>query len=88
MLLLGRVESKAHCMARALYFVVKNQTGWHVKLNGQQYGPYSSQAIAMKAALAAAQKAGEMGHEAFVVVQGADNQFRTEWTYGRDAYPA
>jgi hypothetical protein len=74
-------------MARAQYFVVKNQSGWHVKLMGEQYGPYSSQAVAMKAALSAAQKAGELGHEAQVVVQGPDNLFRTEWTYGTDPYP-
>ncbi len=69
-------------MARAQYFLVKNQSGWCVKLMGQQYGPYSSQEVAMKAALAAAQKAGEMGHQAEIVVQGPDNKFRTEWTYG------
>lgn len=75
-------------MARAQYFVVKNQSGWCVKLMGEQYGPYSSQAVAVKAAVAAAQKAGELGHDAQVVVQGADNQFRTEWTYGTDPFPA
>ena len=35
----------------------------------------------------AAQKAGEMGHQAEVIVQGADNKFRTHWTYGADPYP-
>lgn len=68
-------------MARAQYFLVKNQSGWCVKLMGEQYGPYSSQEVAMKAALAAAQKAGEMGHQAEIVVQGTDNKFRTHWTY-------
>ncbi len=68
-------------MARAQYFLVKNQSGWCVKLMGEQYGPYSSQEVAMKAALAAAQKAGEMGHQAEIVVQGPDNKFLTHWTY-------
>lgn len=71
-------------MARAQYFLVKNQSGWCVKLMGQQFGPYSSQEVALKAALAAARKAGEMGHEAEVIVQGADNKFRTEWTYSEE----
>ncbi len=74
-------------MARAQYFVVKHQSGWHIKLNGAQYGPYKSQATAIKFAVDAAQKAGEIGHDAEVVVQGPDSQFRTEWAYGRDPYP-
>ena len=46
-----------------------------IALDGQHYGPYETQ------------KSGQRGLDAQVVVQGEDNKFRTEWTYGNNPYP-
>jgi len=74
-------------MARAHYYVTHYQGQWHIKHGDQHYGPYATQAAAIKTAVDTAHKAGRQGHDAQVLVQGANNQFRTEWTYGHDPYP-
>ena len=74
-------------MARAQYFVVLHNDGWKIKLSGQHYGPYATQAAAIRAAVDAANSTGKIGNDAQVLVQGANNQFSTEWTYGHDPYP-
>jgi hypothetical protein len=74
-------------MARIHYYVVLHNGQWKIKLDDKHYGPYATQADAIRAAVDAAHKAGGQGHDAQVRVQGADNQFRTEWTYGHDPYP-
>lgn len=70
-------------MSRIQYVVVLHQGRWHITLNGSRYGPYATQAQAIDAARAAAKGAGHSQ----VMVQGTDNLFRTEWTYGNDPYP-
>jgi hypothetical protein len=74
-------------MARAQYFVVKHQGQWKIKFEGQHYGPYPTQAEAIRAAVDAAHDSGKRGVDAQVLVQSSDNTFRTEWTYGHDPYP-
>jgi hypothetical protein len=74
-------------MARAQYVVVVHQGQWKITLNGQHYGPYGSQQAAIRVAVDAAHKAGGSGFDAQVLIQGENNQFRTEWTYGHDPYP-
>ncbi len=74
-------------MARAQYFVVLHQGEWKIKFNGEYYGPYLTQGAAIKVAVDTAHKSGQKGHDAQVLVQGENNQFRTEWTYGNDPYP-
>lgn len=74
-------------MARIHYYVVLHSGQWKIKLDDKHYGPYATQADAIRAAVDAAHKAGENGHDAQVRVQGTNNQFRTEWTYGHDPYP-
>jgi hypothetical protein len=74
-------------MARAHYYVVLHEGQWKISFDGKHYGPYNTQADAINAAVDAAHKAGHQGHDAQVLVQGANNQFRTEWTYGDDPYP-
>jgi hypothetical protein len=74
-------------MARAQYFVVKHNNQWKISFEGKHYGPYGSQSEAIKVAVDAAHKAGLNGHDAQVLIQGENNQFRTEWTYGNDPYP-
>jgi hypothetical protein len=74
-------------VSRAAYYVVLHQGQWKINFNDQHHGPYQTQAAAIRAAVDAAHKSGQNGHDAQVLIQGRDNQFRTEWTYGRDPYP-
>ena len=74
-------------MARAQYFVVLHESQWKINLDGTHYGPYPTQAEAIRVAVDAAHNSGGKGHDAQVMVQGMNNQFRTEWTYGHDPYP-
>lgn len=74
-------------MARARYVVVKHQGEWKISYNQKHYGPYATQKAAIKIAVDAAHKAGQKGHDSQVLIQGEDNRFRTEWTYGNDPYP-
>lgn len=71
-------------MARVQYFVVLHEGQWKIKFQGKHYGPYTTQKEAIRGAVDAAHKA---KGDAQVLVQGQDNQFRTEWTYGNDPYP-
>lgn len=74
-------------MARNQYFVVLHDGQWKISFNQKRYGPYKTQAEAIRVAVDAAHSAGKKGHDAQVLVQGKDNKFRTEWTYGNDPYP-
>jgi len=74
-------------MARAQYFVVLHHGEWKIKHNDKHHGPYSTQREAIKHAVDAAHESGKRGFDAQVIVQGENNQFRTEWTYGNDPYP-
>lgn len=73
-------------MALAQYMVVLRQGEWSIRFDGKQYGPYKTQEEAIRAAITAAQGAGAKGAEAEVLIQGPNNKFTTEWTYGRDPY--
>ena len=57
---------------------------WAVKSNGMHYGPYATQREAIHAAIDAAFEAGEKGLNGQVLLE---DQFRVEWTYGKDPYP-
>lgn len=70
-------------MERTKYYVTLYQNQWHVSLNGERYGAYKSQKEAIRSAVDHAHQTGNSQ----VLVQGANNQFRTEWTYGNDPYP-
>jgi hypothetical protein len=74
-------------MARSQYFVVHHEGQWKISFDGKHYGPYNTQKAAIKVAVDAAHQSGKDGHDAQVLVQGQNNQFRTEWTYGHDPYP-
>lgn len=69
------------------YFVVRHQNEWKISFEGKHFGPYSTQAAAVRVAIDTAHKIGTNGDNAQVLVQGLDSKFRTEWTYGKDPYP-
>ena len=74
-------------MARTQYIVVFVGGEWKIRHEGKYYGPYDTQREAIRASVEAAQESGKNGHDAQVLIQGENNQFRTEWTYGHDPYP-
>ena len=74
-------------MARTQYVVTRKNGQWWIRLEGKDHGPYGSQADAIRVAVDTAHKNGTQGRDSQVLVQGEDNQFRTEWTYGHDPYP-
>jgi hypothetical protein len=75
-------------MARDVYTVVLHEKQWKVRSAGKHSGPYATQTEAIAAAVEAAHTAGKSNPDgAQVRAQDTNNQFRTEWTYGKDPYP-
>lgn len=71
-------------MARKQFFVSPDGGQWKVQSGGQTLTKHHTQAAAIRAATDFAH---EHKGDAQVMVQGANGQFRTEWTYGHDPYP-
>jgi len=72
-------------MTHTQYFVVRDQGQWKITQNGVPHsGPYATQRDAIRAAVDAAHEAGQQGLYTQVLLR---DQFRTEWTYGKDPYP-
>jgi hypothetical protein len=67
-------------MERIKYFVTLKNGQWFVVLQGKHHGPYDTQHDAIEAAVQAAHQT----PNSQVLVQGENNQIRTEWTYGHD----
>lgn len=74
-------------MPIAQYVVTFKDGQWMITFEDKRYGPYRTQADAIKIAIGSAQMLGQNGHNAQVLVQGTDSKFRTEWTYGKDPFP-
>ena len=66
------------------YIVFRDQGQWSIKSNSVHYGPYATQRDAVRAAISAAHEAGLKGLNGQVLLE---DQFRVEWTYGKDPYP-
>ena len=71
-------------MAAEQYFIVHNNNEWKISFKEKHYGPYATQGEAIEAAIDAAYAMGEIGIDAQVLVQDADQKLRTEWTYGQN----
>jgi|ERR1051326_9826 hypothetical protein len=74
-------------MPRAQYFVTQRKGEWKVRAGYRYSGPYPSRREALRAAIDFAERDGQAGRPAEVLVQGPDRLFRPAWTYGRDPYP-
>jgi hypothetical protein len=74
-------------MRRAQYFVTKRNGEWKIRAGYRYSGPYPSKGEALRVAIDFAERDGQAGREAQVLVQGEDRLFRPAWTYGRDPYP-
>lgn len=82
-----QIETREAPMARLQYFVVLHDNQWKVSFQGQHYGPYATQAQAIEVARQWAKDSAARGQPSQVLVQGRDNEWRVEWTYGDDPYP-
>ncbi len=71
-------------MAAEQYFILLHNNEWKISFNGKHYGPYATQDEAIEAATDAAYAMGEIGIDAQVLVQDADQEMRTKWSYDRD----
>lgn len=71
-------------MKRDQYFVVFHKGEWQVRNNGEYIGSYDSQKQAIDAASQAAKDVYDMGMNSQVLVQGKNNAFRSEYTFGDD----
>ena len=74
-------------MTTTRYAVIREGAKWRVNLQGVNYGYYDDAGAATRVAIATAQRAGEAGHDAQVLVETLPMQFRTAWTYGVDPAP-
>lgn len=73
-------------MSRAHYYIAQVCEGWLVRHNFENYS-YRTRQEAMRAAVDAAYKSGQNGHDARVLVLGEDGKWQTAWRYGYDLYP-
>jgi hypothetical protein len=64
-------------------FIILHNDEWKISFKDKHYGPYATQAEAIEAAVDAAYAMGEIGIDAQVLVEEANHQLRTEWTYGQ-----
>ena len=71
-------------MAAEQYFILHDNNEWKISFKDKHYGPYATQGEAIEAAIDAAYAMGEIGIDAQVLVQDADQKLRTEWTYGQN----
>jgi hypothetical protein len=69
------------------YFVVRHRGEWTIKHNGRYSVHYPTQKQAIQGAITRAKRTEGRGKNAQVLVQDQHHTFRTEWTYGKDAYP-
>jgi hypothetical protein len=60
---------------------------WRVRVDGRLEGSFETQAEALRAAIDAANDAGERGLKAQVFTQGRDDQFKVVWRYGGNPFP-
>lgn len=69
------------------YLVARQEDGWVISFNGEQFGPYKSEREALLFAIDAAQKLGEQGGAAQVLLVDESGEAQPSWTYGLDVYP-
>jgi hypothetical protein len=74
-------------MPRDRYFVVLHHDEWKIRHDGQHSNPFDTQQEAISQARERAKAAADSGHPSQVLVEGAPNSFREEWTYGDDPGP-
>lgn len=73
-------------MALALYYVMRTDRGWVVRLDERDHG-HPTLTSALRAAISAAHRSAEHGHEAQVLVQYPQGPWTVTWTSEDDFRP-
>jgi len=74
-------------MLKPRYVVVNVEGEWRIKQAGRHFKEaYASKAQALCAAIEFAEKDGDTGSPAEVLVRHEDDHFVTEWVYGEDPH--
>ena len=69
------------------YLVVRQESVWLIKFDGEEYGPYKSEREAILFAIDAANKLGEQGEQTEVLQIDESGEARRVWRHGHDPYP-
>jgi hypothetical protein len=69
------------------YLVVRQDSIWLIKFDGEEYGPYESEREAIVFAIDAANKLGGQGEQTEVLQIDESGEARRVWSYGHDPYP-
>jgi hypothetical protein len=72
---------------RPRYLVVCQDNAWHIKFDGEEYGPYVSEREALLFAIEAAHLLGNQGEPTEVLVVDENGRARPQWSSGLDPYP-
>lgn len=66
-------------MALAIYYVMRTDRGWVVRLDERDHG-HPTLTSALRAAISAARRSAEHGHESQVLVQYPNGPWTVSWT--------
>ena len=83
----ARVPAFVPGTPRMRYLVVRQDNAWHIKFDGEEYGPYASEREALLFAIEAAHTLGKQGELTQVLLADENGEAHPEWTYGQDPYP-
>ena len=83
----ARVPAFVPGTPRTRYLVVRQDDAWHIKFDGEEYGPYASEREAMLFAIDAAHTLGQQGEPTQVLRVDENGDAQPEWTFGQDPYP-
>jgi hypothetical protein len=68
------------------YVVVGQGDRWTIIQGRRRFSEYTSKSQAMVAAIGFAEKDGDSGRDAEVLVRHEDGRFMTEWIFGQDPH--
>ena len=75
-------------MVNPRYIVVNQESGWKIVQGGRRFpGAYPSKTQAICSAISFAERDGNAGRRAAVLVRHEDGRFITEWVFGQDSHP-
>ena len=66
------------------YLVVRQESVWLIKFDGEEYGPYKTEREAIRFAIEAANMLGAQGEQTEVRQIDENGEARFVWRYGRD----
>ena len=73
-------------MAAEQYIILLHNNEWKISFKDKLYGPFDTQQEAIDAAIECAYAMGDIGIDAQVMIQAADEELKTAWSYSLDFY--